>query len=270
MKGTTYQATKDRILSAVHDRDWIAFAGPIGSGKTVTVYSAIEEVSRDKKTEVIEVLCADRIGIKISHIMNSIIYQLGEQFDGSISPRRDMEARTMQVLNILSAARKAGHHIVMTIDEAHELHGNTLKAIKRLRDFRFKGEKNLITIVMIGQPGLTAKLNRDEEVGLRCRNYQFGYTSAELVDIARHHSFDMLGEEETRKVAKAYGTPLAIKHGIMAAMDKAYRIGSENIALKHFDFPKQPEAPKREPRAKISIHGNEGTITDEKIKKTAS
>lgn len=253
VKSQTWQATKNRILSAAHDRSWIAFAGPIGSGKTETVYSILDEVSKMKKTRLVEVLCPDREGIKIAHVMNSIIYQLGEEFIARTSPRRDMEARTMQVLNILSAAKKNGYSIIIAIDEAHELHGNTLKAIKRLREYRFKGEKDLVTIVMIGQEGLLAKLGRDEEVGLRCDAYEFAYTEAELAEIARHHSFDMLSEADAREVARRFGKPLAIRTGIFNAMRKAYAIEAASIELKHFDFPEAHRAPERAPRKKIDV-----------------
>lgn len=269
VKSQTYQATRNRILSAVHDRAWIAFAAPIGSGKTETVYGVVDELARDPKRRIIEVLSPDRQGIKIAHVMNSIIYQIGTEFsERGTSPRRDMEARTMQVLNILSAAKKKGIEVIVTIDEAHELHGNTLKAIKRLREFRFRGEKDLMTVILVGQEALASKLSRDDEVGLRCDCYEFAYTRAELAEIARHHSYGMLDADEARTVAEAFGTPLAIHKAIMDAMRKAHTIDAPSIELKHFDWPdsEAKQAPKRSPRKKIDVKAGAAGKLESKMK----
>jgi len=254
VKCKTYDSTYELIQSAIHDRSWIAISGPIGSGKSETAFDIIETLrNRDAKMRIVDIYSPDREGIKIPNIMNSIIYQLGNELIGSTSVRRDMEARTMQVLRILSAAKAKGMKILVVIDEAHELHGNTLKAIKRLREHRFDGQRDLMTVIMIGQEALSAKLSRDEEVGLRCDSYAFAYTEAELERIAKHHSFNMLAEQDCRVLAKRYKKPLAIVHGIYEAMQHAYMIGKEQISLSDFDLPDEKEQPKKKARKKVEI-----------------
>jgi type II secretory pathway predicted ATPase ExeA len=237
VKTKTHQYYSDVVTSAIYDRGWIAISGPIGSGKTETAYDVLDTWRNRRDTRVIDVFSPDRAGIKISHVMNSIIYQLGQEFIASTSPRRDMEARAMQCLNVLSSARKGGVNVVIVVDEAHELHGNTLKAIKRLREHRFRGERNLATFIMIGQPGLSAKLSRDEEVGLRCDAFDFQYTMAELREIAKHHSYKMLSDDDCTTLAHKYETPLAIVHGIFNAMRTAYQLDDDQLRISHFDLP---------------------------------
>jgi len=271
VKTKTYDYYSDVITSAIYDRSWIAISGPIGSGKTETTYDILDGWREKPKTRVIDVFSPDRAGIKIAHVMNSIIYQLGEEFIASTSPRRDMEARAMQTLNVLSSARKNGVNIVIVIDEAHELHGNTLKAIKRLREHRFRGERNLATFVLVGQPGLMAKLGRDEEIGLRCDAFEFQYTRAELAEIARHHTFGMLTEEGCFTLADRFEKPLAIVHGVFHAMKNAYAVDDNELRLDHFEFPDEQKKAVTKPRKKIQVDPSAaGKIESKYTQKEAS
>lgn len=270
VKTKTWEYYRDVITSAIYDRAWIAISGPIGSGKTETTYSILDKWREDRNTRVIDVFSPDRAGIKIAHVMNSIIYQIGQEFIASTSPRRDMEARTMQALNVLASARKNGVNVVVVIDEAHELHGNTLKAIKRIREHRFRGERNLLTVIMIGQPGLMAKLGRDEEVGLRCDAFEFQYTAAELAEIAHFHSYGMLNSEHCKTVAERFGKPLAIVHGIFKAMRNAYNLDDDRLTLEHFEFPEQRKQPPKTERKKISVDPGAAGKLKSKLNKAAS
>ena len=270
VKTKTWDYYRDVIASAIYDRSWIAISGVIGSGKTETAYDILDQWRDKRDTRVIDVFSPDRSGIKIAHVMNSIIYQLGQEFIASTSPRRDMEARAMQALNVLSSARKNGVNVVIVIDEAHELHGNTLKAIKRLREHRFRGERNLATFLLIGQPGLMAKLGRDEEIGLRCDAFEFAYTQAELREIARFHSYGMLNDEQCGILADRYEKPLAIVHGIFHAMKNAYAIDDDRLSLDHFDLPDRKKPAKKAERKKISVDPGAVQKLDQELSRAAS
>lgn len=264
VKSQTFERTREVVMSAIYDSAWIGIAGPIGSGKTETTDAVLDELADDNRFRVVEVFSPDRAGITIVHMLNSIIYQIGEEFINRNSPRRDKEARTMQTLNILASAKKKDKHVVLVIDEAQELHHMTIKALKRLHEYRFMGEKNMLTILMVGQEGLMAKVERDDEIRPRCDLYPFKYTKAELAKIAEHHSYGMLNEDDARTVAERFGTPLEIRTGIYNAMRKAYRIGAKEVGLKHFDLPdkrQQQETPKRGP---ITV-GDAGDV-DSKLK----
>lgn len=270
VKTKTYDYYKDVITSAIYDRSWIAISGVIGSGKTETTYAILDGWRDRRDTRVIDVFSPDRSGIKIAHVMNSIIYQLGQEFIASTSPRRDMEARAMQTLNVLSSARKNGVNVVIVVDEAHELHGNTLKAIKRLREHRFRGERNLATFIMIGQPGLQAKLGRDEEIGLRCDSFELSYTAAELAEIAKFHSYGMLNPGQCKTIAEQYGKPLAIVHGIFNAMRNAYALDDDRLTLDHFEFPDRRKEAPAPARKKIQVDPNAVQKLDAELNRAAS
>jgi hypothetical protein len=124
---------------------------------------------------------------------------------------------------------------------------------------------------MIGQPGLAAKLGRDEEIGLRCDAFDFQYTHAELREIARHHSFNMLSEDDCSTLAKRYGKPLAIVHGIFNAMRTAYTMDDDQLTLSHFDFPDEQKKAVTKPRKKIQVDPSAaGKIESKYTQKEAS
>lgn len=266
VKSQTFERTREVIMSAIYDSAWIGIAGPIGSGKTETTYAVLDELADDKRFRAVEVFSPDRQGITIIHMLNSIIYQIGEEFINRSSPRRDKEARTMQTLNILASAKKKGKQVVLVVDEAQELHHMTIKALKRLHEYRFMGQKEMLTILMVGQEGLMAKVERDDEIRPRCDLHPFQYTKAELAKIAEHHSFGRLNAEDARTVAERFGTPLEIRTGIYNAMRTAYQIGASEITLKHFELPEARKAPETPPRSKVSVAGGDAENVNEKLK----
>lgn len=277
IKGVTYNKVKEILQGMIEDHSWVSFAGPIGSGKTVTVFEALKELEREEDIEFVEITSPNRRGIGDSELLQSIILRLGEKYDGSKTVPSSNLARNHMVERILAKAKTKGMTIVLVIDEAQELKGDTFNIIKRFRDIKLLGTGNTLGVVMIGQPNLVGMIDQNKEVSLRVRSYDFEYTQAEKVDLAVHFSQGLLNKEQARVVAEKavfdeYGkvTPLSIESAILDAMDNAYRVGNESLDLYHFEWKNQPKSRKAKPRKKIEVKAGDAANVNDKINKQAS
>lgn len=152
---------KRRVIEAVAEPGGIlAVIGEIGIGKTIAVIDSLgsfEEFGH----RVIYCRQPDKENLKISVIMNAIIRYYGEV------PRKDIDARTEQLRRLLGRTYTEEKKTILVIDEAHALHHNTLRALKRLLELNYGRQIGLLTIVLVAQPQVYEKLNRVEEVQLR-------------------------------------------------------------------------------------------------------
>ena len=242
LRTDTYNRLAAVIDSAVEERNWIAISGPIGSGKTELVDSTMEELANKyrNKVRIVNLYWPDRQGINIAEILNQIIYTLGDEFIGTSSPRRGKEIRMLQVLDILTSAKQRDQHIVLIIDEAQELHGNTLKALKRLWEYKYKGVRDLLSIVLIGQPGLANKIKADKEIRLRCHTHPLHYSLEERAMIAHHKSGNAMALEHCAALAERFDEIGDILASMRPAMERAIRL-EEALDIKHFQLPKKRE-----------------------------
>lgn len=237
----TYKRIFDQVEDAVTEAHWVAFHGEIGSGKTETVEDCLDKLYKkyNKSVRFVNLFWPERSGINIAEVHNQIIFSLGEEMINNSSPRRGKEVRAMQVLEILATAKARGLHVVLIIDEAHELHPMTMKALKRLREYKFKGRRDLISIILIGQPKLAHKINSDREVKLRCYPYEVDYTAAERAQIACHHGFGIVSPDDARELAERFTNVGDMISAMRAAFIKAIKMG-DGFDLNYVEWPKAP------------------------------
>jgi len=276
VKSDTYSRVEEVLDSTIRDHGWVAFAGQIGSGKTVTVFEALKSLRRDTSVHFVELISPDRKAINESSIVYTLMMHLGERFLGDTSMPRSNAARMIKVDRLLAKIKKEGRRVCLVIDEAQELANNTFNIVKRFRDVKLLSTGNTMSVVMIGQPALAGKIAQNTEVSLRCKTYDFSYTQAELVKIASHHSHGLLDEQQCRFVAeKAVShtgdpTPLSIKRAIDDALENAYRLGEDSLSMYHFDFPEPAKKATRKKRKKITVAAGDALHAEKRITKEAS
>lgn len=236
----TYEKIHNTLSDCIEERGWVALYGPIGSGKTQTVDDCLENLKKSYRGKVhfVNLYWPDRTGINIAEVLNQIIYTLGEQFIGTASPRRGKEIRMLQVLDILTEAKKRHEHIVLIIDEAHELHRMTLKALKRLWEYKYKAERDLLSIILVGQEPLKKSVGSDKEVKLRVHRHSVDYSVEERALIARHHTAGLLSMDGCAILAERFTTIGEIMNAIRPAMQKAIRLERRGLTIKDFILPK--------------------------------
>lgn len=163
------------------------------------------------------------------------------------------EGRFNQLHQVLRESHRAGQRHVLVIEEAHALPIPTLKHLKRFYELE-DGMNKLLSIVLIGQPELAAKLTESNlqvrevvqrlemvhlepldsnlEAYVEHRLKMIGKTTAEVFEPG---ALDALRAKMTvpsrRKGAPAVSLlyPLAVGNQITAAMNKAAEIGAPRI-----------------------------------------
>lgn len=146
----------DLIKAAVAGDLFVSIIGPRGSGKTRAVRAALADCGAGAR--VVEPLRLTRDKLHMGDIETALIVSLADE-----SPRRSGEARSRQARRVLGTASR-NKKIALFIDDAHVLHSQTLRALKRLRELSFAGRAPLLSIVLAAQRDKTASI---PEVGLR-------------------------------------------------------------------------------------------------------
>jgi len=121
VKSDTYSRVEEVLDSTIRDHGWVAFAGQIGSGKTVTVFEALKSLRRDTSVHFVELISPDRKAINESSIVYTLMMHLGERFLGDTSMPRSNAARMIKVDRLLAKIKKEGRRVCLVIDEAHNV-----------------------------------------------------------------------------------------------------------------------------------------------------
>ena len=139
----------------------IAVVGEVGSGKT-TVKNDFIEQAEQRGITIIQPFLLDKSAMRVAHIEEAIIYGL----EPKAKLRASREARNRQLCQMLQNSTKAGGKHVLIVEEAQDLSVSILKILKRLVEIR-SGNKACMSVVMIGQPELLARLDSSRSYHLR-------------------------------------------------------------------------------------------------------
>ncbi|MDR0387262.1 MAG: AAA family ATPase [Treponema sp.] len=142
------------LLQAAKVGGMVALTGESGSGKTTLRRYAIDRMIADsEKVRIITPRCVDKTRLTTGTICDAIIADCSTE-----TPKRTLEAKARQVERILTNSSRSGYNHVLMIEEAHDLSVQTLKYLKRFWEME-DGFKKLLSIVLIGQVELKAKLD---------------------------------------------------------------------------------------------------------------
>ncbi len=159
------------------DQAMVSILGPRGNGKTRAVRQALESCAQ---CQLVEVLRLDKKKVQISDIEAALADNLAPK---GFNLGRTGETRTRRLRQVLGEAAKHGP-IVLMVDDAHELHPNTIRATKRLRELVWGGRTPLLGVVLIGQRDM---LQGIDEVQLRADTlWMEGLTGAEALTALKH------------------------------------------------------------------------------------
>ena len=155
------------VNAAVTSQAFVSILGVRGSGKSVAVGRAL--ATHDVR--VVAPLRLARDKLHMGDIETALIRELSDE-----TPRRSGEARSHQVKRLLGEASRQTP-VVLVLDDAHWLHAQTLRALKRLRELSWLGQSPLLGILLLGQRDNTARI---DEVRLRADHLWLeGLTPAE-------------------------------------------------------------------------------------------
>lgn len=229
---------------------FVALIGESGSGKTTIRRYAMDRIqSEGQKIKIIVPRSIDKARLTTSAICDAIIQDCSAE-----KPKRTLEAKSRQVEKILTNSSRAGYNHVLMIEEAHDLSIPTLKYLKRFWELE-DGFKKLLTIVLIGQPEMKAKLDESQnwearEVIRRIEileikplgtseeiakylDIKFKRLGTERAKIITDEGCEALAEKlrkQTRQnIVYSVAYPLLINRWMRLAMNQAAELGAESV-----------------------------------------
>lgn len=139
------------LVFGIHEgAGFVAITGEIGAGKTTLLRSLLSRA--DDTTQYAYILNPVLTGLEL---LQEINHELGIPSTGT---RRDM---LVALNHFLLDQKRRGRRVVVVIDEAQALDGNTLEQLRMLSNFETETAK-LLQIVLVGQPELRDLLARSD------------------------------------------------------------------------------------------------------------
>ena len=140
----------------------IAVSGTVGSGKTTFINELMHELRQGGKCIVSYSYSSDREAVNVKTLLTALLIDLNRS--DKPSPTAN-ETRDRHLAKLMEENNKP---VVLFIDEAQDLHGNTLSSLKKLSEMA-KSSKQTLTIILAGQPKLknTIRSPKMEEIGSR-------------------------------------------------------------------------------------------------------
>lgn len=140
----------------------IAVSGTVGSGKTTFINELMHDLKKDGKCIVSYSYSSDREGVNVKTLLTALLIDVNKSDKPSPT---GYETRDRHLVKLMEGNNKP---VVLFIDEAQDLHGNTLSALKKLSEMA-KLSRQTLTIILAGQPKLknTIRSAKMEDIGSR-------------------------------------------------------------------------------------------------------
>ena len=221
----------------------VALIGESGSGKTTLRRYATDKMKlSNEKVKIIQCKTIDKTRLTVGAICDSIILDVSSE-----TPKKSLEAKARQVERILTNSARIGFSHLLIIEEAHDLSVTVLKYLKRFWELE-DGLKKLLSILLIGQTELSAKLDESKNYEAReiirrmeqlrieplsdwkdIQNYlqiKFEKAGVNIKDIIEEDALQSISTKLTTQmlrgtlISKAF--PLSINNLMRSAINKAY------------------------------------------------
>lgn len=214
----------EKILNmAVKSNAMISIVGDRGAGKTRAVTGALKKM----EAQLVIVRSVDKSRVLIGDVEQAMILDLTEE-----RPKRYKELRSRQLRRILGEASRQ-KDIVVIIEEAHRLHGMTLRALKTLRELDWMGETELFTCVLLGQsdpmnkPGVAEVRLRSDTVRMH------GLSKKEIAGYVREVMGRVFEDDAAGAVSQLSATDnfLDLQNRLIALMGSAAVAGRDTVTI---------------------------------------
>lgn len=222
MESTDYKRIGQVVNMAVSGRAMVSVIGERGIGKSNAVRAALNNRSDLK---LVCPYASDVNKLLISDIEQAIILDLSNE-----KPKRGKEVRARQLRWVLGGASNRAN-VVLLIEEAHHLHGMTLRSLKRIREIVWMGNADLLTVILVGQsdpmsqPGVSEVRLRSDSVHME------GLSHSEAEFFVEHTVGAAFEKEAITELCRVSGSHNYedLKALIYAAMQKALFAGRKRV-----------------------------------------
>lgn len=223
------------VRAAIMAGRLIAVSGPVGVGKTAMIQQLQQQIVADKKVIFARSLSIDKPRVVLPALMTALFLDISGDPDMKVPTQPERRERLLQ--EAIKAAKKP---VVLFIDEAHDLHGNTLNGLKRLMEIVDAGG-GVLSVVLVGHPRLQNDLKRAtmEEVGHRSTRIEIEGLGEDtrpflnwllkqcLVEGTKPN--DVILPEACDFLAEKLNTPLQIAEHLNRAFTDAFRMGADLV-----------------------------------------
>jgi type II secretory pathway predicted ATPase ExeA len=215
------------LKTAITQGHLVAVAGIVGCGKTTLLQRVQAELLREKEILVARSLAVEKDRVTLGTLIMALFYDLATEKNIKIPPQP--EKRERQLLDLMSKRRKP---IALFIDEAHDLHRNTLTELKRLMEL-VRQQGDLFAVVLAGHPRLKNLLRHPamEEIGARATVLTFDGIQGQqreylawLLETCMEPGHEaLLTPAAVERLADALATPLQMEQYLTLVLEAAYR-----------------------------------------------
>src|SRR5215471_4641071 len=227
------QLLKD-LKAAIHGGGLVAVTGIVGSGKTVLIARLQQQLRDEGQIEVCESLAFEVAKVTLTTLKLALYYDLATEKDGDITGKPEKSERAL--MKVMGRYHKP---IALFIDDAHDVHGQTLRALKQMIEKTGRRGSRL-TLVLAGHPRLRNDLRRParEETGARTTVFEFEgiqgqqrrYITWLLEQCAPAvDPLEILFSDALELLATRLNTPLQIEHYLTRILEQAYRLGEKPV-----------------------------------------
>lgn len=253
------RAVREHLWSTAKFGGFLAIVGESGAGKSTLREDLEERIIRENapikvmSPYVLGMEDSDQKGkpLKAASIADAMIRAISPLEN----PKRTLEAKASQLHKLLKDSRRGGNSHVLIIEEAHGLHKQTLKHLKRFYELK-DGMKPLISIILIGQTELKIKLSESapdvREVVQRCElvelppldahlegylRFKFDRIGVKSGDIFDHDAMDAIrsrlifskSSSKSREIVSLM-YPLMVNNLVTASMNQAAQLGFTKVS----------------------------------------
>jgi type II secretory pathway predicted ATPase ExeA len=209
------------VKMAIASKSMISIVGDYGYGKSNCLKLAFRDITATR----IEITCPDKEHLKIGEIELSMMLTLTKE-----TKKQSKIIRSEQLRRIIGQAAKE-KPVVLVLEEAHRLHGQTLRSLKSLREMEWMGHSPLFTIIMLAQynpmrkPGVDEVRLRTDTINLK------GLTGSEIktyikTTVGRYFDTEAIDAITELENARNY---LELRAMLVDLMAKALQNGSKNV-----------------------------------------
>ena len=246
------KAIRARLIRAVQRQHFLALVGPVGAGKTTILDDVRYWMLRQERFDVVQVTNVDRQHLTVKDVIHATIESLSTE-----RPRNSCEARSRQARRILVESRERDRYPVIIIDEAQNLPGQTLRALKVLYDHHEPrlGFRRVMSIILSGQAEVAVAGENSRDLAAKLRSPSLDEVSARIYVVRlQAMSEKRLVEYLTWKIHRAGGsngvirndagarlaelritTPAKIARAMPAVMQLAFDLGDKRVTAQHVE-----------------------------------
>ncbi len=159
---TSYHANLIKeIRSAIHNGSLIAVSGIVGSGKTALLRQIQNILIEEGQIIVSKSLMVEKEKVNLTALITALYYDLATKKEVKIPFQGERRERELQ-----EHIRNRKKPVVLFVDEAHDLHTNTILGLKRLIEM-IQDSGNTLSVVLAGHPRLKNRMQKPtmEEIG---------------------------------------------------------------------------------------------------------